>query len=375
MKIGIDYRPAAAAPWSGIGRQVLAMTRVLASSPEDQLLRYSGGVAEGMDAWPALPPVSCPARRQPVDGMHRPQERLPFEARFLPFALDRDGVEAYIATANRGLPWLLRRPSYRRVLLLHDLFQWDQTEIQARPLKALAYRMIERVSLSTSLRSADVIWAPSRYTMNEAAQRFPMLQQRLRWLPNCVPPLPSFRPGQRPEVLSTLPVRYWLTVGTRGARKNIERLLTAWTGLRTQGAAVPDLVLVGQREDLPAGLRDWPGLHLIGGVDDKALGAIYQAAECLWHPAWAEGFGLPVVEALAAGTAVAVARGTALDEVTPDDAPRFDPHDTAAITQLMLQLGKTPAGGSRRARQAFAARFAPEAYARHLLGLIAELRT
>lgn len=373
MRLGIDYRPAVAAPWSGIGRQVLAMTKVLAGSPQDTLLRYSG--TDGTDAFAGLEAVRCPARRQPAQGMHRPQERLRFEAAFLPRALAEDRIDVYIATANRGLPLQARSPGYRRVLLLHDLFQWTHADAHASRLKAVAYRLIERGSLRWSLHTADVIWTPSRYTMAEVIRLFPSLRPRLRCLPNCVPPLPRPLDGRRPPALAGLPARYWLTVGTRGPRKNLDRLLSVWQALRQQALPIPDLVLVGHRQDLPPACRDLPGLHVFSGIDDALLGALYQAADRLWHPASAEGFGLPVVEALAAGTAVAVARGTALDEVTPAEAPRFDPFDAQAMAVLMRQLSRQPADQPRQPRQDFAGRFAPAAYARCLQGLIDELRT
>ncbi|MDT1028295.1 glycosyltransferase family 1 protein, partial [Pseudomonas paraeruginosa] len=57
---------------------------------------------------------------------------------------------------------------------------------------------------------------------------------------------------------------------------------------------------------------------------------------------YAEGFGLPVVEALSVGTPVAVASGTSLDEITPPSAPRFSPTDGAARERLMLRLADAP---------------------------------
>ena len=79
---------------------------------------------------------------------------------------------------------------------------------------------------------------------------------------------------------------------------------------------MPPLVLVGSLDHLPEEQRGLPGLHALGGLDDAELHALYRQAERLWQPSYAEGFGLPVVEALSVGTPVAVASGTSLDEVT-----------------------------------------------------------
>ncbi|MEN1226717.1 glycosyltransferase, partial [Pseudomonas aeruginosa] len=72
--------------------------------------------------------------------------------------------------------------------------------------------------------------------------------------------------------------------------------------------------------------------------DGRTLNISVQTAERLWQPSYAEGFGLPVVEALSVGTPVAVASGTSLDEITPPSAPRFSPTDGAALERLMLRL-------------------------------------
>ncbi|MBW6253675.1 glycosyltransferase, partial [Pseudomonas aeruginosa] len=111
----------------------------------------------------------------------------------------------------------------------------------------------------------------------------------------------------------------------------------------------------------------------LGGLDDAELHALYRQAERLWQPSYAEGFGLPVVEALSVGTPVAVASGTSLDEVTPPSAPRFSPSDGAALERLMLRLADTPREASAEELIAWAARFNREAYRQRLAALIEEL--
>ena len=87
------------------------------------------------------------------------------------------------------------------------------------------------------------------------------------------------------------------------------------------------------------------------------------------------GFGLPVVEAAACGTPVASARGSALDEVTPPGAPRFDPRDTDALVALMHDLAQQrrgPADAPDRL-QAWARRFDLAAHAQRVDALLQEL--
>ncbi len=366
MRIGLDYRPATAAPSSGIGRQVLALEAALRGFRMDVLSLYTAAPAG--HAHRVL--ARCPERPEPAHGLHRPQARWRFEAGFLPKAVRQDDLDVYIATANSGLPIGRMPAKLRQVLLLHDVFQLTLHNHHRSPLRALAYRAIDRLAIGHAVAAASAIWTPSQFTANETARLFPRHAAKLRVLPNAVIP-PDPADAELPE---GLPARYWLLVGAREPRKNIPFFLEAWRQARGRWAGIPPAVLVGAIDELPPIQRQLPDLHVLGGLSDASLAALYAQAERLWQPAYAEGFGLPVVEALALGTPVAVARGSALDEVAPPDAPRFDPHDEAALIELMLQLAGQPAESNPAARRRYAARYAPAAYAERLRALLDELR-
>lgn len=365
MRVGLDYRPATVAPQSGIGRQVLALEKALLAMPHIELLRFSEaplGHAQRESAY-------CPPWTGPLDGLQRPQVRLRFEARFLPTVLTEQNVGVYIATANMGLP-LGRKPAGRRyVLLLHDLFQLTEHNHHRSRIKALAYRAIDTLSITWSVWIADKIWCPSQFSANEAARLFPFARAKLQVLPNLVPGFAQ-PTEQRP---SQLPARFWLAVGTREPRKNMLMFVDCWQQARQQSAAVPDLALVGHPNDLPVELRNLPGLHWLSGLSDTALQALYATAECLWQPSYAEGFGLPVVEALSLGTPVALARGSALDEVAPADSPRFAAHDREDLGACLLRLASQPPERDQQLLRDWAARFAYPAYTARLQQLLLEL--
>src|SRR5690606_4895735 len=237
--------------------------------------------------------------------------------------------------------------------------------------KALAYRLIDWLSIAWSIQRADRIWTPSSFTASELARLFPRAAAKVRVLPNLVP---GFTAAPADLTARRLPERYWLAVGTREPRKNMPWFVEAWGKARQADPAVPALVLVGAAEDLPESLRDLPGLLVLQGLQDAELHALYQAAERLWQPSYAEGFGLPVVESLSAGTPVAVARGSALEEVAPADAPRFAPHGPAALIELMTRLAKQPPATDRASLRAWAERYGVPAYRTRLAELLDELR-
>lgn len=368
MRIGLDYRPVTAAPSSGIARQVLALEQVLAALPADELVRFTGapeGHGHRAD-------TCCPEQPMPREGLHRPRQRWRFEVRFLPRALREQRIDVYIATANSGLP--LRRPAtlHRQVLMLHDLFQLSLPGRHASVLRSLVYRGMDRLAIGHAVRAADVIWTPSRHTAGELARLFPGMAGKARVLPNAVFPLSP--PADERD--SGIPSRYWLLVGSREPRKNLPLFLTAWHAARTADAAVPELVVVGAPADVPAAMAAWSGIHWRSGLSDAALSRLYHDAERLCHPAYAEGFGLPVVEAMGCGTPVVVARGSALDEIVPAGTPRFDPHDAEDIARTLRRLAGCARGEGERpdALRAFAAGFGREAYAARVHVLVEELR-
>lgn len=134
-----------------------------------------------------------------------------------------------------------------------------------------------------------------------------------------------------------LPERYILFVGALQPRKNISGLVTAYEKLVREGRE-EQLVLVSGHgwqegpllETLEASsVRD--RIHLIRGLPRTDLPGMYWGASAFVLPSFAEGFGMPVLEAMACGTPVVVSRGTALEEVAGGAAELVDPTDPTAV--------------------------------------------
>lgn len=366
MRIGLDYRPAMVAPNSGIARQVLALEQALHAHVDTEVRLF--GEAP-LDA-PERQRVQCPPWNGVLQGVQRPQRRWAFERRFLPRALRQSDVTLYIATANMGLPIGHKPAGVRHVLLLHDLFQLTERNAHSSWLRALAYRGIDSLSIAWSLWHADQVWCPSLFSCREVARHFPWVQERLRLLPNQVEYLPA---AEAVLPLPALPERFWLLVGTREPRKNIPLFLRSWWKARQESSLVPDLVLLGHPSDVPTELASIPGLHWLQGLSDAQLQQLYQCAQSLWQPSYAEGFGLPVIEACSLGTPVIVASGSALDEVAPGQAPRFAPHDEADMLRCMLRSASLDYPLSAAQLRQWAQRFNAEAYRQRLYQLLQEM--
>ena len=127
-----------------------------------------------------------------------------------------------------------------------------------------------------------------------------------------------------------------LTVSAKRPHKNLERLFEAFADL--DGDAV--LVVPGYETSFEAELRQKAGdrVRFTGWLADDVLDGLYRAATCLVFPSLAEGFGLPVLDALARGTPVATSNATSLPEVAGDAALYFDPEDADAIAAAIRRL-------------------------------------
>jgi glycosyltransferase involved in cell wall biosynthesis len=367
MRVGLDYRTVGTSPQSGISRQVYALESALRSLPDIELERFAVAPVGDQTRLQA----HCPTWGCAKTAMHQPHNRLRFEAGFLPRALREQHIDLYISTFNMGLPLPPKPQGLRTVVLLHDLFQITLDNYHASRLKALVYKTTDRLSIAYAVRSADRVWTPSQYSADETVRLFPQAAGKVRVLPNQVEGF-----NEAPADLSArqLPTGFWLLVGTRELRKNVPFLVDAWQQARRNSPSVPELVLVGSLEHLPEAQRQLPGIHALSGVSDAELQALYRQASRVWQPSYAEGFGLPVIEALSVGTPVAVASGTSLDEITPPSAPRFSPTDGPALVQLMLNLGGRADEATPEHHRRWAERFNQHAYRRRLAELIEELK-
>jgi glycosyltransferase involved in cell wall biosynthesis len=220
------------------------------------------------------------------------------------------------------------------VVTIHDLaFLADRSQATAH-----GNRFFRR-GTDLARRHADVVLCPSQATIDEClAAGFDA--DRLRLVPWGVHVRPAGEDDvERARSRYGLVKPYVLFNGTIEPRKNLGALMTAFAAL--QGHDV-DLAVVGPdgwNEDLgaltaPLGDRVKP----LGFLPRADLEALMAGAEVFCYPSLREGFGLPVLEAMAQGTAVVTSLGTATEEVAGDAALLVDPHDPATITEALDRL-------------------------------------
>ena len=234
-------------------------------------------------------------------------------------------------------------PGIPYVLTVHDMavFLYPETFTFKK-------RVLQRAALPLLVRQAAAILTPSESTKRDLLRLIPTNPDKVVVTPLAAPADFEQRPDQqtisRERAALKLPQRYLLTVGTLEPRKNQVRLVRAFERIAER---FPDVQLVvaggkGWRDDeILAALGDTPvrsRIHSVGYVGPEALKVLYSEALALCYPSLYEGFGLPVAEAMAMGTAVLTSRGSSLDEVAAGAALAVDPYSVDEIAQGLEKL-------------------------------------
>ncbi|MFM7262459.1 MAG: glycosyltransferase family 4 protein [Acidimicrobiales bacterium] len=230
-------------------------------------------------------------------------------------------TDADVVHSTSVIPAATRLP---HVVTLHDVAFLLHPEF----FTSRGNRVFRR-SLGLVQRNASLVLCSSRATLDDClGEGFPA--SRLRHVPLGVSPVHVDEAGTaRVREKYSLPAEFVLFVGTLEPRKNLDRLIAAMGMLR---APVP-LVIAGIHgwgdRPAPSGID----VRMTGWVDAADLPALYAASSVFAYPSVLEGFGMPVLEAMAAGTAVVTSRGTSTEEVAGGAAVLVDPLDVSSIAR------------------------------------------
>ncbi|MEK6372619.1 MAG: glycosyltransferase family 1 protein [Acidobacteriota bacterium] len=339
LRVGVDIRPFYE-PLTGIGWYLYHLLHEIAKRDDVELLLF--GDARVTDLGPHLhadPPAAAQLCWFDLRGRGRigRAERALTAAAYVLWMklLDPD----VIFGANYFLPRLLGAIARRRVVTVHDLtYKRFPDLLQKETLESLERHMTRELAL------ADAVICVSESTRDDLLEFYEVDEGRVHAIHSGVIPSREDGEGSPPHMhggsLAPLGMtsRYILFVSTIEPRKNLGVLLDAFERLRARGAYDGSLVVVGKigwkAATIARRLRA-PGVMHLDYLDPADLAAVYANAELFVFPSIYEGFGFPLLEAMAHGVPSIAARSSSLPEIGGDAALYFDPHDAHALEALM----------------------------------------
>jgi glycosyltransferase involved in cell wall biosynthesis len=327
MKIGVDARMLCK-PTAGIGRFIIEIGQRIARINPDIIFYTPNNSGNHLSlnikasAWSSLTPKSF--------------EQF-WAHTILPYSALRDKVEVFWAPSHR-LPLFFNK-KIAQVLTIHDLV-W----VQHPSTMKLPSWLLERIHMPYSISKADRVVAISDSTDRDLRQKFPKFQNKFSVIK---PGFNNFFTMNDLHLDNDLATRdkYILFVGTFEPRKNLNRLMEAFSMLPMEIKSRHNLVI--------AGLDGWGGrkfgaqvkhdilagrIKFLGYVSDEYLKYLYSNALFLTMPSLYEGFGLPILESMSFGVPVLTSDCSSMPEVSGDAAIFVNPSSTESIFDGLMKM-------------------------------------
>jgi len=352
------------APLTGIGRYALELARGLARHRDVEALKLYSAYR-----WVDDPEHALAANRT----IASLRKNVPFKSAALEAYTQLRSAMFRLHTRQMR-DWLLHTPNYvlmpfdgPALTTVHDLSWLNYPE--THPVERV--RFLDR-HLPRSLEKAAAVLTDSQFIADEIVARLGVPRAKLRVVPLGADA--AYRPRARAELAPVLSrhgladAAYLLVVATQEPRKNLARLARAYAALPASARARHPLVVVGARGWLQADLEKALApleargeLRRLGYVAEAELPALYAGAHAFAFPSLYEGFGLPVLEAMASGVPVLTSNVSSLPEIARDDRGELalcvDPFDEDALRDGLRRLlddeawrTQAAARGGQRAR-------------------------
>jgi glycosyltransferase involved in cell wall biosynthesis len=274
----------------------------------------------------------------PVDPRRR-REWVRGEQQLLPTLAKRARVDLVHSLASTAPAW----GAFRRVVTIHDVIYRIYPEAHSG-WRALAMRLLVPIAARRSHR----IIVPSEATRNDLVRLLKVPHRKIEVVPHGPGPSPSRPWTSRRELEQRFSLAgrpFVLTVSAKRPHKNLVRLVEALALIPSERR--PLLVLPGyatthphEQELRESALRLGvaPDIRFVGRASEEELDGLYRSASCFVLPSLYEGFGLPLLEAMARGVPVACSGRGALREIGDDAARYFDPESPQSIAEAIQML-------------------------------------
>lgn len=347
MNIGFDVRLSFPRP-SGVGRYAVTLLRNLAVRyGEHEFFAFSNyrAPSEIVKFLQVLKIKDCTGPALKV---------ITWEQCVLPFLTRRHHIDLYHNTTTSACPALMRIP---QVVTVHDLAWWKWPDLVTKPVRNYLKHFFPSV-----IKRSRVIIAVSETTRQDLFEMIGREDERVLVIPEGVGE--EFSPAS-PEKISRTKNRYGierpylLYVGAIEPRKDIPTLIQAFNRVASKDRGILLVLAGGQgwlNQDVEKLLASSPvrdNILTIGYVAEGDLPALYSGAEAFVMPSRYEGFGLPILEAMACGCPVVCSDGGALSEVAGKAAMIFPSGDSDACAERIARLRESPTERLRYLSQGF----------------------
>ncbi|MEO0091183.1 MAG: glycosyltransferase family 1 protein [candidate division WOR-3 bacterium] len=268
--------------------------------------------------------------------------RVFWEHLYLPSVLKKAQIDLFWGPSN----FLPNRKVCRYVVTIHDLSSF----IMPKTYSYLRRKYYQQI-IYTSLRSADFIITDSESSKRDLLTYFNVAKDKIKviycGLNEIFLKSPSIESTRIVRNKYRLPDEYIFTLGVLEPKKNTQRLLWAYTQLKTSLKSLPPLLISGSRKygwKNRSFFRMVKELNLIDSViftdfvEQKDLPSVYSCACLFVLPSLYEGFGLPVIEAMACGVPVITSNVSSLPEIAGNAAILVNPYDVNEIAQAIKNV-------------------------------------
>jgi glycosyltransferase involved in cell wall biosynthesis len=232
-------------------------------------------------------------------------------------------------------PFFRPHHDFATVVTIHDAIPLAYPKHQPLLTKLVFHTFLKGARWTT-----DAVITDSTSSATDIARfiKVPQANLHVTALATSVPSLGKLRAMQErvPQVLAARGITspYFLVVGAQNPRKNAAGVLAAFHQIKESR---PNIALVVAGSHTERTLPRTDGVRHLGYVDDELLGLLYVGATALVFPSFYEGFGIPLLEAMAHGTPVITSNTSSMREVAGSAALLVDPHDTQSIAAAMAQ--------------------------------------
>lgn len=337
MRLGFDVRPFLREE-TGVGTYLRHLLFHLAAI--DKANEYFLFSSSWRDRFPAekIPPferLTFRDRRLPVRLLNWlwQRRRFPTLDHFFGTDLDLTHSATPLILPTRG----------KKFVTVHDLFFMDYPEQAGEEAGRVFFRLA-----AASFRDADGLVTPSNATAVEVISRYEVDEKKIRVIPHGLDsrfledvPASELKAARK---RCNLPPSFLLFVGTQAPRKNLVRFVEALKIIHLRGLKIAFVLVGPPGEDSAAirakaaslGIGHW--VMMAGYVEEIEIRNIYRLATAFVFPSLCEGFGLPLVEAMASGLPVATSQVSAMPEVCRDAAVYFRPDSAESMAEKVASV-------------------------------------